>query len=613
MQTKIGNDNRAAIRGMLLAAVLIFGALVITIPSAFTDAYAAGNGNSNSNGNANSNSNNANNGNNQSNNSNSQSNNGNNNSNSNSNNESQGNSNQDNEHKTIICHYPPGDPTNPVTIEVADSSVQTHIDHHGDYLGECKVEEQSSNETQSNESQSEETQSNESQSNEQSESENNSQNSNSQNNNNETQESEDNKVTICHTPQGNSANPVTIEVAESSVSAHEAHGDYVGKCIVEEQIESQSNDSQSEESQTNESENNEEQTESENNESQNDNQSESENNSQDNEETNEETFQASNSESNESSEENYYEVGRGGALSYDITPPTTNRISFTSIQGGIPTQDFGGRLAAYSNDIPTQIMNTGVEQRLQVNVYDNNGIDAIKRVVVNMFYDYLETQKADTYFMYQEDGQKLTVSDPFGFFGDVKVYRTYTETEMVLVFVFTPQKPMPITDLVINAEDEYRNNQNTIVFGAFEIQGESLTSEETITAAAVIPYYKNPAWNQFVIDADGNMLTYDSFGNLDTNPARINDESVVYGSYIGKSERHDDGFWSKVAAEKERAQGVFDSKFPQKSFDSQVIKSDKVFKYPSNVGKSDRADVKTMSDLKQKEHNKASIVAQKIA
>ncbi|MGQ0795557.1 MAG: hypothetical protein ACT4N5_05155 [Nitrosopumilaceae archaeon] len=503
MQTKIGNHQIPNLFSIVLATVLVTGALTIVLPSAFTDAYAAGNGN--------------------------------------------GQSNNQEENKTTICHYPPGNPENPQTIDVADSSVQTHLDQHGDYLGECIVNEQS------------ESESNVSQSNEESGNSNN----------------QENKTTICHFPQGDPENPVTIDVADSSVPAHlEQHGDYIGECIVEE---------------------------------------ESINESESNESIEAESFVADNSESNESSQQVNSELIRRGGLSFDITPPATSRISFSSVEEGAPANNFGGRLTGYSNDIPTQIMNTGVEQRLQVNVYDNNGIDSIKRVVVNMFFDYLEIQKADTYFMYIEESGQLTVSDPNGFFGDVEVHRTFTETEMILTFVFTPQKPMPITDLVINAEDEYRNHQNTIIFGAFEIQGESLTSEETITAAAVIPYYKNPAWNQFVIDADGNMLTYDSFGNLDVNPAQVNDESVVYGSHIGKSERHDDGFWNKVAEEKVRAQEFSDSKFPQKSFDSQVIKTDKVFKYPSNVGKSDREDVKSMSDLKQKEHNKAMIVVQKIA
>ena len=91
---------------------------------------------------------------------------------------------------------------------------------------------------------------------------------------------------------------------------------------------------------------------------------------------------------------------RNGGLSYDVTPPTTNGISFFSVQDGTPVAGFGGRLASYSNDIPTQIMNTGVEQRLQVSVSDNNGIAAIKRVVLNMYFDYNQIQKSDTYFMY---------------------------------------------------------------------------------------------------------------------------------------------------------------------------------------------------------------------
>jgi hypothetical protein len=167
---------------------------------------------------------------------------------------------------------------------------------------------------------------------------------------------------------------------------------------------------------------------------------------------------------------------------------------------------------------------------------------------------------------------------------------------------------------VINAVDEYRNNQNTIIFGAFEIQGESLSSEESSTALSLVPYYENPTLNQVVIDSDGNTLRYDSFGNLDTRPVQVNDESVIYADYIGKSERHDDGFWDKVSAEKARAQDYSDSKFPQKTFsESKIFKTDEVFKYPSNVGKSDRADVKSMSDLKQKEHLRAMVVISKIA
>ena len=38
------------------------------------------------------------------------------------------------------------------------------------------------------------------------------------------------KVTLCHVPPGNDANPQTISVGEAAVSAHLAHGDQIGAC-----------------------------------------------------------------------------------------------------------------------------------------------------------------------------------------------------------------------------------------------------------------------------------------------------------------------------------------------------------------------------------------------
>ena len=295
-----------------------------------------------------------------------------------------------------------------------------------------------------------------------------------------------------------------------------------------------------------------------------------------------------------------------GGNSIDVTSPIVESIDFSSISDGISIEGFGGRLASYSTNIPTQIMQTGKENQIQINVSDNNGKSAITRVVMNMFFEDDLFKKGDTYFMYNEKTRELTVSDPNGFFGDVKLQRIFTETEMILRFTFIPQKPMPITDLVINALDEFGNNMNTNVVGAFEIQGEPITSVEESTTSAQVPYYKNPEWNQFVIDSDGNMMTYDAFGNLDTKPMRVIVPPVYYGDQIGKSERHDDGFWDKVSAEESRAKEVASAIMAHPIYDEQkIFKTDKVFKYPSNVGKADRGDVKSMNDLKQKEHSKA--------
>ena len=155
---------------------------------------------------------------------------------------------------------------------------------------------------------------------------------------------------------------------------------------------------------------------------------------------------------------------------------------------------------------------------------------------------------------------------------------------------------------------------NTIIFGAFEIQGEPITSVDESTVSAEIPYYKNPEWNQFVIDSDGNMVSYDSFGNLDTKPMRATTPPAFYGDDIGKSERHDDGFNDKILAEKAKAQALLDAMNQPDVFSEpqKIFKVTKVFKYPSNVGKSDRSDIKSMNDLKQKEHSKAMKLVKRI-
>ena len=132
---------------------------------------------------------------------------------------------------------------------------------------------------------------------------------------------------------------------------------------------------------------------------------------------------------------------------------------------------------------------------------------------------------------------------------------------------------------------------------------------------AEIPYYKNPEWNQFVIDSDGNMISYDAFGNLEIMSTHVIDESVYYGKYIGKSDRYDEGFSDKVLAEDARAQELVDARDSYKIFyePEKIFKVDKVFKYPKNVGKADREDVKSMNEIKQKEHYKALHMAKKIS
>ncbi|MBI2339437.1 MAG: PQQ-binding-like beta-propeller repeat protein [Deltaproteobacteria bacterium] len=91
--------------------------------------------------------------------------------------------------KVTICHIPPGNPANAHTIEIAASAWPAHLEH-GDYEGECASLPPPPPPPPAEE-----------------------------------------KVTICHIPPDNPANPQTLSVAVSSWPAHLEHGDYEGTCV----------------------------------------------------------------------------------------------------------------------------------------------------------------------------------------------------------------------------------------------------------------------------------------------------------------------------------------------------------------------------------------------
>jgi hypothetical protein len=99
--------------------------------------------------------------------------------------------------KALVCHAPPGNPDNAVTIEVGESAVPAHL-AHGDTEGACEGDEPAGEEDPEGEESEGET-----------------------------------KVAVCHVPPGNPENPHTIEVGESAVPDHLAHGDTEGACVEE--------------------------------------------------------------------------------------------------------------------------------------------------------------------------------------------------------------------------------------------------------------------------------------------------------------------------------------------------------------------------------------------
>ncbi|HJU87337.1 MAG TPA: hypothetical protein VJ788_08225 [Gemmatimonadota bacterium] len=104
--------------------------------------------------------------------------------------------------KVLVCHAPPGNPDNAVTIEVGESALPAHL-AHGDTEGACEGD--GSGEEVPGGDEGEE----------------------------DTEGGEETKVVVCHVPPGNPENPHTIEVGESAVPDHLAHGDTEGACADE--------------------------------------------------------------------------------------------------------------------------------------------------------------------------------------------------------------------------------------------------------------------------------------------------------------------------------------------------------------------------------------------
>lgn len=121
-----------------------------------------------------------------------------------SNNNGGGNSGNsgNNDPQITICHIPPGNPNNPQTITIPQSAWPAH-QAHGDTQGACAPSNNNGNGNGNG----------------------NSGNSGNSGNNNPSK-----KITICHKPPGNSNNTQTIEIDESAWPAHEAHGDTKGAC-----------------------------------------------------------------------------------------------------------------------------------------------------------------------------------------------------------------------------------------------------------------------------------------------------------------------------------------------------------------------------------------------
>lgn len=99
-----------------------------------------------------------------------------------------------------LCHVPPGNPDAAHTVTVGAPAVPAHL-AHGDTEEACEGDVEEPGDDSEGED--------------------------------DPEDEEEAKVLVCHIPPGNPENPHTIEVGESALPAHLAHGDTEGACAEE--------------------------------------------------------------------------------------------------------------------------------------------------------------------------------------------------------------------------------------------------------------------------------------------------------------------------------------------------------------------------------------------
>lgn len=125
------------------------------------------------------------------------------------------------EEVVTLCHVPPGNPDNAHTVDVGAPAVPAHL-AHGDTEGACADDPPDGEDPEEDPE------------------------------DGESDDESETKVLVCHVPQGNPENAHTIEVGESAVPAHLAHGDTEGACPEETPADGEEGDGEGDEGDTDE-------------------------------------------------------------------------------------------------------------------------------------------------------------------------------------------------------------------------------------------------------------------------------------------------------------------------------------------------------------------------
>jgi hypothetical protein len=275
----------------------------------------------------------------------------------------------------------------------------------------------------------------------------------------------------------------------------------------------------------------------------------------------------------------------------------------------------GYLLTQFANTIQTYTGKTGEPTSFKMNLSDATGIQHIG-LYTNLRGDHREVQDSDTYLIYDE-GNQLEITDPRGYFSNVNFTESEYNGKYIAEFNMTFAKPMDTSDIIIRSWDERLNSGDTKIFDALKIEGEPIANPDTNnlivadSSSIIVPYYKMPYYEIPKPDSNGNLIYYNSFGGLEEKQTRPQYAPIVYPDYIGKDERHDDGYQEFVIKEDVKAQTIAQSLSSNPFSLSEDNKKEFNFYYPSNVGKLDRQNKDLLKDLLIKENMKALQISKK--